>query len=143
MSQPSEPHREGDASDAMLDELLRAAAAQPAPLPPGLIENVERFIASRCRRRRRRRALVGLAAAAAVALLVSSWLARRSLDPTAPDVPSPRRAPIAAQAASAPVAEVDVSTGPGTIAVPVRSGNPRVTVYWVYTAVGPQQPKQR
>jgi hypothetical protein len=133
---------ERDPRDALLDELLRAAAAEPQPLPPGLIDNVERFIAGRCRRRRRRM-LVGLAAAAAVVLFACGWWAKRSLDPGAPGVRSPRPVPTVARSASAPVAEVTVSAGPDTIAVPVRQGHPRVTIYRLYAAVGPPRPERR
>jgi len=139
VSKGLEPH--GEARDELLDELLRAAAAEREPLPPGLIEDVERFIAKRCRRRRR--ALAGLAAAAAVALLVSGWWARRALDPGAHSVPSPRPVPVVARAASAPVAEVTVSAGPDTIVVPVRRGHPRVTIYRLYATVGPPRPEPR
>ena len=139
MSKGLEPH--GEAREELLDELLRAAAAEPEPLPPGLVEDAERFIVKRCRRRRR--ALEGLAAAAAVALLVSGWWAMRALDPTVPGAASPRPAPVAAPAALQHIDEVTVSTGPGTIAVPMPCGNPRVTIYWLYAAAGPGQPERR
>ena len=138
MSNGPRPH--GEARGELLDELLRAAAAEREPLPPGLIEDVERFVAKRCRRRR---ALAGLAAAAAVALLVSGWWATRALRPTAPGGPSPRPVPVVARAASAPVAEVTVSAGPDTIVVPVRRGHPKVTIYRLYATVGPGQPERR
>jgi len=141
MSDPSEPRREGGVSDALLDELLRAAAADRAPLPPGVAEDVERFIAGRCRRRRR--TLAGLAAAAAVVLFACCWWAKRSLDPGAPGVRSPRPVPAVARSASAPVAEVTVSAGADTIAVPVRQGHPTVTIYRLYAAVGPPRPERR
>jgi hypothetical protein len=140
MSDPSEPRREGDVSDALLDELLRAAAAEPQPLPPGILDDVERFIAARCRRGRRRM-LIG--AAAAVALFACCWWAKWSLDPGAPGVRSPRPVPAVARSPSAPVAEVTVSAGADTIAVPLRQGHPRVTIYRLYAAVGPPRPERR
>jgi hypothetical protein len=146
MSQPSEPHREGDASDAMLDELLRAAAAEPEPLPPGLFDDVERFIAARCRRRRR--ALAGMAAAAMVLALAACWLATR-MPRQAPqgvavhDVPEDRHAPALVQPASQGVQRVTVDAGRGLIAVPIRTGQPNFTIVWLYQAVEhpPREPR--
>jgi len=128
------PGPERGPGDALLDELLRAAAAEPQPLPPGLLDDVERFVAGR-RRRRRRRMLVGAAAAAAVALLASCWLAMRTVNPTRTGLPVPGPAVIAAKAASRPAEKVTVTTGPDTIAVPVRTGHPKVTIYRLYPAV--------
>ncbi len=135
-----DPRIERDPRDALLDELLRAAAAEPQPLPPGLLDDVERFVAGRCRRRRRRM-LAG--AAAAVALLAACWLATRAINPTPTGGPSPGPVPMVARAASAPAGEVTVSAGPDTIVVPVRRGHPKVTIYRLYATVGPGQPERR
>ena len=122
---------------ARVDELLEAAAAEPEPLPPGLLDQVERYVGARCRRRRR--TWVG-GAAAAVILLAAGWVATRVLS-TAPNGAAPggrgdgRSVPAVVRAASPPVRAVSVDAGPGVLAVPISTGNPNVTIVWLYPAI--------
>jgi hypothetical protein len=141
------PERERDSDDVLLDELLDAAAEHLEPLPPGLIDDVERFVADRCRQRRR--ALGGITAAAAmVALLAACWVVVRALDPGRPLTPPPdgvaqHLPPVLVQDTSRDAEPVTVDVSPRTIAVPMETSHPKMTVVWLYQAVERQKPEPR
>lgn len=143
---------------AVVDELLDALAAEPEPLPPGLIDEVERFMVGR---RQHRRWALAAAAAAVAGLVATCWLAtqfaRRAPQGAAPPpvasafTERPREEPGLAAASgpwdvgrllggraggSVSRGGVTVEPGPGLLAVPVRTDDPKVTIFWLYETVG-------
>jgi hypothetical protein len=137
---PGGPDPPDDHASALLDELLDAAAAEPEPVPPGLIDDVEAFIIERCRRRR---AWLGAACAAAatVLILVTCWLAARM--PWGPPTGPARPGSPVVRAGPPPAPAVSVDAGPGVIAVPIRTGDPKVTIVWLYPAIDPREHQVR
>jgi anti-sigma factor RsiW len=113
-----------------VDDLLRRAAAQDAPVPADLVGRIERRLRA-MRRRRAAGCAAGLAAAVLAGVGLSAWLGRptASTDPaTAPTTPvEPREA-----VGRPPVVDVTVTSPAGIVAVPVRSRNSAVTILWVY-----------
>jgi ferric-dicitrate binding protein FerR (iron transport regulator) len=120
-----------------LDELLSGANAARVPVPARLIDQIE----ERLRRARRRRVAAwaaGLAAASISVCFLAAWL----LSPPAPEV-EPVQSPVVmlphqqTQMTLDPRSLVEVKFQPSSdvIAVPQKTGNPSVTIIWVYPTI--------
>ncbi len=132
-----------------IDRLLREGTRRLEPIPSSLVDRIEGRIGV-MRRRRAVRAACGTACAVALLLGVGLWLTTRGDPPSGspsqvavenPPSPtagderpdSPER-PVAEVRPSTEIAMVDSSTA---IVVPVKTGNPNVTIVWMYPTVKP------
>jgi anti-sigma factor RsiW len=114
-----------------LNRLVAEAVAVGNSVPPGLVGRIERRL-----RARRRRMMVWAGAAAAAVLAaggVTVWLTRPPAPPVEQAVtPRPTEKPPAQVTAAPPRVEVTVTSPEKTVARPVKTRNPAVTVVWIY-----------